>query len=517
MFDFKFLNEFILTQNRFQRPTTILLSSNRSRTQRYESRGVQRPHSLPSSSQRHRSLRYSQSASPANPPQSSLTHLRVHHSSSSNRNNPNNTPPPASDSSDHNDNESNIFNNSSIISSLHRQINIPNIPSTSSRLPRPARPSQHSSSNDNERRSQHQHPRPRIYPNISSQIHRSVQAQFSPPPSNHAPNLLLDTGNLLASRGVNEEQDNNEVRGDFEYGDLSVLNPSIFASRSSSPLSSQLIEHLSMTNHASSQTQSVDDNNSGNNNNKETDAAAALVKLSKSGDSKMSSKDDDNKEDKSDNHNRNKGDNKENDDDSKMNDKSKSKMELDNDDGIDAKSSKLINTPQSQTKLNMSSIYIDWENESDSSEDEERYFTKKDKDMVKNEERRLKISTKMSDDFKIPEGYMAHSIFVCPISSDYAPDPQARLSCGHLVSCSAFAKLQTIKRSRQHEANRNRGINIHCPICDTPCDSEKDVRFVYLGRFPNLKVDSRFSDILEKELDAQARKWIPGNSIAAKE
>ena len=463
-----------MTQNRFQRPTTIILSSNRSRTHRYESRGVQRQHSLPST-QRHRSHRYSQSASPAaNPPQSSLTHLRVHPSSTLvHRLRTNNTPPPPSD---HNDTEPTLFN-PSIISSLH-QINIPNIPTTS-RLPRPVRPSsttQATTSNDNNdnddvvflhsRRSQH--PR-RLYHNIASQIHRSVQPQFSPPPSTHAP-LLLDTGNLLAARGVNENdnEDNAEesgsgaganFRSDFEFhSDLSVLNPSIFASRSSSPLSSHLIDHLSMAAHPSSttQAQSVDDNNSTNN---FADAAEALVKLknSKSADSVMTSKDD-NKDEDNDNHN------KKDDDDSKMDDKSgsksTSKMELDNDNGTDvsspSKSSQLINTPQSQTKLNMSSLYIDWENESDSSEDETRYMTKKDKDIIKNDQRRLKISTKMSDDFKVPGGYMAHSIFVCPLGSDYAPDPQARLSCGHLVSYSAFVKLQTIKRSRQHEANRNR-------------------------------------------------------------
>eukprot|EP01083_Nonionella_stella_P099496 279756_1 len=154
---------------------------------------------------------------------------------------------------------------------------------------------------------------------------------------------------------------------------------------------------------------------------------------------------------------------------------------------------------------------IDWENESDSSEDEERYWTQKDKDVMKNEEERLKISSKMGRDFAMADGYLAHSIFVCPIQTDYVADPQAKLGCGHLISYNAFVRLQNMQRQRQHQENRNRNLKIHCPNCDQQSDVDKDIRYVYLGRFPNLRTDPRFADILDKkDLDQNATKWIPG-------
>lgn len=156
-------------------------------------------------------------------------------------------------------------------------------------------------------------------------------------------------------------------------------------------------------------------------------------------------------------------------------------------------------------------VGIDWENESDSSEDEERYFTKRDLDLKRQRDRRLKVSTKMSDDFKLPEGYLAHSLFVCPVQTDYVADPQTKLVCGHLISHAAFIRLQSIQRQRQHQENRNRTLKINCPICDTPSDVEKDVRYVYLGRFPNLRHDARFSEILDrKDLGHNVTRWIPG-------
>ena len=346
----------------------------------------------------------------------------------------------------------------------------------------------------------------------------------------------------MAPRAVNENdnEDNNDESGagtnflDF-HNDLSVLAPSIFASRSSSPLSSQLtgmtLDHLSMTNHPSStnQTQSVDENASTVN---EDGAIQGLLKLKNSkskedGDNNDSQKEEDNNNDR----NKNGKNDQDMDDDSKMDDRSKSnsnsnsKMEMDNNDNNNNNNSSLksveitATTTRQETQRRHNMAAIDWENESDDSEDEERYLSKKDRDIIKKEERRLKISTKMGDDFKIPEGYLAHSIFVCPLGSDYVPDPQARLSCGHIISYGAFLKLQTIKRSRQHEANRNRsGVPIPCPICDTPSDSDKDVRFVYLGRFPNLRVDPRFSDILDKkDLDQSAQKWVPGFNHGAQE
>merc|ERR1712154_55792 len=130
---------------------------------------------------------------------------------------------------------------------------------------------------------------------------------------------------------------------------------------------------------------------------------------------------------------------------------------------------------------------VHWEDESDSSEDDERYFTRRDHDLKRKKDRRLKVSTKMPEDFKLPEGYLAHSLFVCPVQSDYVSDPQTKLVCGHLISHAAFIRLQSIQRQRQHQENRNRTLKINCPICDTPSDVEKDVRYVYLGRFPNLR------------------------------
>eukprot|EP00483_Globobulimina_turgida_P000121 UN00121 len=115
----------------------------------------------------------------------------------------------------------------------------------------------------------------------------------------------------------------------------------------------------------------------------------------------------------------------------------------------------------------------------------------------------------MSEDFKMPDGYLSHSIFVCPIQTDYVPDPQTKLGCGHLISYQTFVRLQNMQRQR-HQENRNRPLKIHCPNCDQQSDVEKDVRYVYLGRFPDLRVDSRFTDILDKKLDANATKWVPG-------
>ena len=156
-------------------------------------------------------------------------------------------------------------------------------------------------------------------------------------------------------------------------------------------------------------------------------------------------------------------------------------------------------------------VGIDWENESDSSEDDERYFTRRDHDLKRQRERRLKVSTKMSDDFKLPEGYLAHSLFVCPVQTDYVADPQTKLVCGHLISHTAFMRLQSIQRQRQHQENRNRTLKINCPICDEHSDVEKDVRYIYLGRFPNLRHDARFADILDrKDLGHNVSRWMPG-------
>eukprot|EP01084_Bolivina_argentea_P063200 115435_1 len=105
---------------------------------------------------------------------------------------------------------------------------------------------------------------------------------------------------------------------------------------------------------------------------------------------------------------------------------------------------------------------IDWENESDSSEDEERYLSKKDCDEIINKEMKLKISTKFTkyDDFKIPSGYLSHSLYVCPIQSDYAPDPQTKLGCGHIISYKALARLRRNQIQRLHQDNRNRKIKM---------------------------------------------------------
>ena len=158
---------------------------------------------MSSSSQRHRSHRYSQSASPtANPPQSSLTHLRVSHSGGVHRIRTNNTPPPPPSDSDANDDaflERNILRNLDIT----QQLNIP-------RLPRPRIPttSQSNPTGDNDQDDV-------VYPSISSSstssrrphqlsrrlhpsplVSRSLQQQFSPPPSTHAAPLLLGNENV---------------------------------------------------------------------------------------------------------------------------------------------------------------------------------------------------------------------------------------------------------------------------------------------------------------------------------
>ena len=156
---------------------------------------------------------------------------------------------------------------------------------------------------------------------------------------------------------------------------------------------------------------------------------------------------------------------------------------------------------------------IDWENISDSSEDDSNYLSLTDDDLSKWKKSKLKISSKMNESFTIPNGYLSHSVFVCPIQTDYCSDPQTKLACGHLISFSAFERLKHIQRQRQHQNERQRTLKIRCPNCDFETDTERDVRYVYLGRFPNLRTDRRFNRILDnKELHQNAAKWIPGTS-----
>jgi len=144
---------------------------------------------------------------------------------------------------------------------------------------------------------------------------------------------------------------------------------------------------------------------------------------------------------------------------------------------------------------------IDWENEtnSDNSSDDDCVSEK------------LKFSMPMSESFRIPDGYLSHSIFVCPIQSEMCSDPQTKLGCGHCLSLSAFERLKSIQRARQHPNERQRAqLKIKCPNCEYETTSEKDVRYIYLGRFPNLSTDKRFDRILNcKDLPQKATKWLP--------